>query len=462
MLQSEEEKAVLAEELQRLRNWQKTEHSQIADENQTLSVRIAALSEELQSSKSALAQKESALQRLAEEQSHLNEELTYERNLKKSLTEDLESVRHDNEQMQNELENLKKEMSSIKIEENEREKAADMRMRSQLASKVGLTDEWRLRETRLEIATLRAETDGLRESNQALQRDLEASVRDTSLFGDSLMHCRLQYDTCREKLVAAEEAKRHADSQLIAVESENRKLISKNRDLEAVLLQKEADYRDLQRRTDSLKEDLDFMLKAKSVSPNATPSLSPYPHSSRRNKWQEKITSQNYLNSNSTDNSEEGDGQTEQKAVDHEREPFPVSFLQRKSSQKRNSDDYLDQAGPPVPLSALERSAAETVGHILYEEATENLSSKGFDFQLLREACAKAALRLLSSTADYARKTAVAKADGQTEIENFHVHPLYQLGKKDFLSKIVTETQVCMSAIEEAKLMKQEVRQFKV
>ena len=94
------------------------------------------------------------------------------------------------------------------------------------------------------------------------------------------------------------------------------------------------------------------------------------------------------------------------------------------------------------------------------EEVSSNLSY-GKSEDHLREACAKAALRLVSTSSTYKKKSAVSDQDHTSEHQD-SILPLQQLGDKGFLSKLVIETQTGMAAIDEAKLMRLEVKQLEV
>ena len=460
-MQSEEEKEILVEELRSSRR-EGQESARVVDANATLRSEVASLRDTLDSTVVALSQKNIELQKITAERNNLNDELIIERDLKHSLKGDLDSVRQDNENMQRQLVELKK---ALKDEERAHAEAVETtRRKIQTASNTSVVDDWRQRETRLEIATQRVEIDSLKETNSKLQRDLEESIRDTNQLGDSLLKCRQDFDNCRGRLNAADEATRKARDQLNTAESESRRFSSKVQELEIDIRRKDDENRELRTQVTSLKEDLDSMLKARGSSPTPVEkkmsSIQQLQLSSTRlSEWNShfKPNRYSYLNAASTDS--DGDGETEQKAVDNDREPFSLPTLQRRST-KPQGETKKSRRSMESTLSDLELSAAESIGHMLLEEVSSNLSY-GKSEDHLREACAKAALRLMSTSSTYKKKSVSASHDQSNE-DRVDILPLQQLGDKGFLSKLVIETQTGMAAIDDAKLMKLEVRQLEV
>ena len=465
LLQSEEEKEVLVEELRSSRR-DSQESSGAIEANASLRSEVASLKDKLDSTAATLSQKNIELLKTTAERNSLNDELISERDLKQSLKGDLDSVRQDNESMQRQLVELKK---ALKEEERAHAEAVEVtRRKIQAASNTSVVDDWRQRETRLEIATQRVEMDSLKEMNSKLQRDLEESIRDTNQLGDSLLKCRQDFDNCRGRLNTADEATRKAREQLNTAESESRRFSTKIQELEVDIRRKDDENRELRTQVTSLKEDLDSMLKARGGSPTSVEKkLSPIQlqqlqlSSTRLSEWSSNIKPNrySYLNAASTDS--EGEGETEQKAVDQDREPFSLPTLQRRSA-KPQGETKKSRRSMEGSLSELEVSAAESIGHMLLEEVSSNLSY-GKSEDHLREACAKAALRLMCTSSSYKKKSISATSgQDQSSEDRVDILPLQQLGDKGFLSKLVIDTQTGMAAIDEAKLMKLEVRQLEV
>jgi hypothetical protein len=87
------------------------------------------------------------------------------------------------------------------------------------------------------------------------------------------------------------------------------------------------------------------------------------------------------------------------------------------------------------------------------------------DFDIhLREACSRAALRLIytSSQSYVSGKRNVNENTPGEDVSSSDILPLQALGDKDFLAKIVTETQAGMASIEDSKLLKKEIKQLEV
>ena len=456
LLQSEEEKEVLIEELRNSRR-ENQESARAIDASVSLKSEVSSLRDKLDSTVAVLSQKTFELQKITAERNNLSDELITERELKQSLKIDLNSVRQDNENMQIQLVDLKK---ILKEEERAHAEAMEAtRQKILLTSNTSAVDDWRHRETRLEIATQRVEIDSLKEMNSKLQRDLEESIRDTNQLGDSLLKCRQDYDNCRGRLNSVDEAAKQARDQLNTAESENRRFSSKIQELEIDIRRREEENRELRSQVSSLKGDLDSMLKARGGVSSTPKSLEKLSSSRLLSDWNSNFKSNrhNYLNAASTDS--EGDGETEQKAVDLDREPFSLPSLQRRST-KPQGETKSSRRSIASTLSELEISAAESIGHMLMEEVSSNLSY-GKSEDHLREACAKAALRLVSTSSTYKKKSAVSDQDHTSEHQD-SILPLQQLGDKGVLSKLVIETQTGMAAIDEAKLMRLEVKQLEV
>ena len=99
-------------------------------------------------------------------------------------------------------------------------------------------------------------------------------------------------------------------------------------------------------------------------------------------------------------------------------------------------------------ISKLEQTAVETIAHMMLEEINNNNDN-------IREACLKAAMRLILSSN---KKTENSLTDDV--LSNNTISPLKALGDRDFLSKLISETQSNLTTIEESSYLKKEVNQL--
>lgn len=468
LLQADEEKAVLLDEIKHLRH------------SQSECARLEAVLTQVEAEKAALQQKhgevEATLALCEAEKSAISAQLDA---LKTSLHEESlskVSTQREVEQLKAEKERHEWEAAEMKrkVAESQRVlvdlESSQIHLRQVAAtttSKPSSMEEWRQREARLEIAAQRAQLETLRETNSRLQKDLEASIRDTTSLGDALLRYKHEVEAARGGLLEKEEEARRGRETVISLERQNRDLLSKTRTLAEDLSAAEEDKRDLKQHIEVLKEDLDSMTRARRIGGGegeGEGGLSPSATAPRDRDERGRIDRLVYLDTSSTD-SEGGE---------RERKESHFAGGVRGKARSVKGSEYASA------LSALEVRAAETMAHMLHEEILRGVSGKGgHDSARLKEACARAALRLIFTSshyqhiargaedrpnmADIAEEGRGGGGGGGGGGDAVHdIAPLHALGNRDFLARLVAETQAGLVAIEDSKLLKRQMKQLEV
>lgn len=411
-----------------------------------------------------------------EEVQYLSEELEELKRLLRDTKEELRLKSSQCDRTANERDVLRREVADLRTLLEHQQTKQQLQKDSHIAR-----DEYRDKNARHRLTDQQDDLDDLKSINMRLQAELDRHLTESTTLNHRLLQSCEELEHCKRQLLQVE-------SQLRDSRSEN---LRHERDLAAQSAEKTALQRQcvsLQSTIKTLEADLASVIRAKRNTPSKPSSRT----AQRRAHLQLSSASKqstspvkrsmfgtsgyNYMDALSTDESEaqeelglKGNG---------------VRYLDRvttasatKTRQYRQQQNSGKSPVAQFGVSELERSAAEIMAHIMLEELQQQKqTSKGstsanssMNQDGVREACIRAALRLVYTSSHLAAGTTDSDHDeGGDSPRNRQssrppkVAPFHQLGDRDVLSRLVAETHAGLTALEEAEMMREEVTELEV
>ena len=498
---------------------------------------VSILAEEVLQLRRQLQESDEALQRSKQEVSSVREELmtksaellsaraVVERNdaVKDSLKAELDTISAENAKIRNEMLDLRRTV----VQSDEMMVPPEaQRLPSTIAG--GTTssfDQWKLHESRLDIAGKRVEIEELLRANEKLQKELEVLLFEVTAANEACLRATSEAEHYRSQAKAADDD--HRKTMLRANELE-RDLLYKTKELTSMDQAREAIEQDrmhLQKAYTRLKEDMSSFMKARENTPMkrpVTPSgavASRLSSMFRTNTFNDDPTggADNYASSYllelvSTDSDESTDARHNNKgkkswSKSHSRSALKKTAVRSLSNQQQQQQQQQYQR---MDFTQLELAASEVIAHVLLQEVRtmeRDHANMNDSMKSLKEACIRAALRVIHSAsmlqldqvvskssadedhlvsssregiaesksheATTTAATATATADGmrrrkgmtaqqQQQLAVDDVAPFAVLGSREYLSKIVADAYAGMVTIEDSDDIKLEIAQLEV
>ncbi len=401
---------------------------------------------------------------------------------------------------------LRRELESeqVKLRESE-EEAQQLRVKlssqgahlaeSVLASsRASVGGDFSAYEARSELAATRVESNQRQLLCDRLQSELDSVTKKWLASNEVITECRDEIARQKDRLVSAEQEGRALqlrNAELLRADVTASAQLSQLTESKAAADEERAHFK---ARCELLEADMDAYLRAAKKQTVASPSR--YGRQATSSLKQHILqqhtvdhpggrqSHSHYLEVASTDSEDGADPAT---AADSARDPHGLSAT------------YV----PPdrLSLSSLEKAAAEIMGHMLLEEirncgAGERVARDFDDGSGLKEACARAAIRLVHAsinvsndeaaaagseadfdqpdrdtlftpTANGSLSRALYRSGGENKrtrrsAVDIPASPFHLMGNRKYLSRLVAQTQAGIAAIEDSNSLKKEIEQLKV
>lgn len=402
----------------------------------------------------------------------------------------LQSKQREVDVLQSELISMRQESNELRRLVRENKQVGDVLRKSstQNISSYSLMDEMRTQDLRIQAMNQKLSMDEMQSLNERLSRELESYILQTNTLNTTLLRCREENDHLKGRLQVVEQGHHERESHVIMLESEQRRLQQSNDELRHQQASMLKEKENLLMKMSVLETDLQSLLYAKRKTPQKsnTPARQytlNVPPQQEHHQDSNGVRNNNYFEQASMDSDYEG--------LDFPSTATAAARIHQHQQQRRNggasTTSTTAQLAPTTKfaISALERSAAEIIAHLILEEMQQSKTmSMGTS---MKEACVRAALRLVHTSSivsnDLLMEAAMDDEGGMAEEKSnlrtptrggggvLHkkqkslqvpMTPFHALGDRAVLSKLVADTHAGLVAIEDSNLLKEEMRQLQV
>jgi len=484
---------------------------------------VSILAEEVLQLRQQLQESDEALLRSKQEVSSVREELltkstellsaraTVEKNdaVKESLKAELDTISAENVKIRNEMLDLRRTVvQSEEMVPPERLLSTTGFGGVGSSSSSSTFDQWKLHESRLDIAGKRVEIEELLRANEKLQKELEVLLFEVTAANEACLRATSEAEHYRSQAKAADDDHRKT---MLRVNELERELHNKTKELTTMDQAREAidqDRMHLQQAYSRLKEDMSSLMKARENTPMKRPVTPSGAVASRLSSMfrTNAFNDHEHTTGGAADNyyastsyllelvSSDSDESTIE-ARRHNKGKKNSTSSSR--SRSRSALKKTAQSGQQrMDFTQLELAASEVIAHVLLQEvrtmerdhAIVNDSMKS-----LKEACIRAALRVVHSASMLQLDQVVAKssadedsmsnsregiaeskshdattaADGTRRRKGVtqqlvDVAPFTVLGSREYLSKIVADVYAGLVTMEDSDAIKLEIAQLEV
>jgi len=484
---------------------------------------VSILAEEVLQLRQQLQESDEALLRSKQEVSSVREELltkstellsaraTVQKNdaVKESLKAELDTISAENIKIRNEMLDLRRTVvQSEEMVPPERLLSTTGFGGVGSSSSSSTFDQWKLHESRLDIAGKRVEIEELLRANEKLQKELEVLLFEVTAANEACLRATSEAEHYRNQAKAADDDHRKT---MLRVNELERELHNKTKELTSMDQAREAIEQDrmhLQQAYSRLKEDMSSLMKARENTPMKRPVTPSGAVASRLSSMfrTNAFNDHEHTTGGAADNyyastsyllelvSSDSDESTIE-ARRHNKGKKNSSSSSR--SRSRSALKRTAQSGQQrMDFTQLELAASEVIAHVLLQEvrtmerdhATANDSMKS-----LKEACIRAALRVVHSASMLQLDQVVAKSSADEDSmsssregiaeskshdattaavgtrrrkgvtqQSVDVDPFTVLGSREYLSKIVADVYAGLVTMEDSDAIKLEIAQLEV
>ena len=486
---------------------------------------VSILAEEVLQLRRQLQESDEALLRSKQELSSVREELltkstellsaraTVQKNdaVKESLKAELDTISAENVKIRNEMLDLRRTV--IQSEE--------MVPPERLLSTTGVGgvgsssfsstfDQWKLHESRLDIAGKRVEIEELLRANEKLQKELEVLLFEVTAANEACLRATSEAEHYRSQAKAADDDHRKT---MLRVNELERELHNKTKELTTMDQAREAIDQDrmlLQQAYSRLKEDMSSLMKARENTPMKRPVTPSGAVASRLSSMfrTNAFNDHEHTTGGAADNyyasssyllelvSTDSDESTAIEARRHnkgKKNSSSSSGSRSRSALKKTAQSSQQR----MDFTQLELAASEVIAHVLLQEVRtmerDHATAVNDSMKSLKEACIRAALRVVHSASMLQLDQVVAKSsadedsmsssregiaeskshDATTAADGTRrrkvvtqqlvdVAPFTVLGSREYLSKIVADVYAGLVTMEDSDAIKLEIAQLEV
>lgn len=490
---------------------------------------VSILAEEVLQLRQQLQESDDALLRSKQEVSSVREELltkstellnaraAVQKNdaVKESLKAELDTISAENVKIRNEMLDLRRTV--VQSEEMVPPEAAAAVPLQRLLSTTGVGgggssststfDQWKLHESRLDIAGKRVEIEELLRANEKLQKELEVLLFEVTAANEACLRATSEAEHYRSQAKAADDDHRKT---MLRVNELERELQYKTKELTSMGQARETIEQDrmhLQQAYTRLKEDMSSLMKARENTPMKRPVTPSGAVASRLSSMfrTNAFSDHEHTTGGAADNYyasssyllELASTDSDESTIEARRRNKGKKSSSSSRSHSRSALKKTAQSGQQrMDFTQLELAASEVIAHVLLQEvrtmerdhATVNDSMKS-----LKEACIRAALRVVHSASMLQLDQVVAKSSADEDLVSssregiaeskshdattaadgtrrrkgvtqqlVDVAPFTVLGSREYLSKIVADVYAGLVTMEDSDDIKLEIAQLEV
>jgi hypothetical protein len=487
---------------------------------------VSILAEEVLQLRRQLQESDEALLRSKQEVSSVREELltkstellsaraAVQKNdaVKDSLKAELDTISAENVKIRNEMLDLRRTVvQSEEMVPPERLLSTTGVRGGGYSSSSSTFDQWKLHESRLDIAGKRVEIEELLRANEKLQKELEVLLFEVTAANEACMRATSEAEHYRSQAKAADDDHRKT---MLRVNELEKELHYKTKELTSMDQARETIDQDrlhLQQAYTRLKEDMSSLMKARENTPMKRPVTPSGAVASRLSS----MFRTNAFNDHEQTTGGAADNYYASSSyllelVSTDSDESTIEARRHNKGKKNNSSSSRSggrsalkktaQAGQQqMDFTQLELAASEVIAHVLLQEvrtmerdhATATVNDR---MKSLKEACIRAALRVVHSAsmlqldqvvtkssadedpmsssregiAESKSHDATSAADGTRRRKGgvtqqlVDVAPFTVLGSREYLSKIVADVYAGLVAMEDSDDIKLEIAQLEV